>query len=61
MMTLSSSEVYSFRKKCFFCNREIIMSNKEGEWHPFEITGAILTSVQGDVVKNLTLMRIRLD
>jgi hypothetical protein len=34
-----SSEIYSFRKNCFFCTREITMSNKEGEWHPYEITG----------------------
>jgi len=37
--TTMSSEIYTFRKNCFFCNREILMSNKEGEWHPYEITG----------------------
>lgn len=36
-----SSEIYSFRKDCVFCKREIIMSNKEGKWHPYEITGDI--------------------
>ena len=48
--TTMSSELYTFRKNCFFCNREILMSNKEGEWHPYERT-EILTSVQ-DVVKS---------
>lgn len=36
-----SSEIYSFRKDCVFCKRETIMSNKEGKWHPYEITGDI--------------------
>jgi hypothetical protein len=38
-MSTSPAEIYSFRKNCFFCRREVILSNKEGDWHPYEITG----------------------